>query len=113
MWKRESDLTLSRLLEIARSMESAESQVQQISQDKKTDVNMIQTKYKKQFHKQSKKMSQSRSAAKEIKDDPGISKKNTSRGPCYRCGNFGHFARDLQCPARYHFSPEAKCQKVP
>ena len=62
---RESDLTLSRLLEKARSMESAERQVQQISQDKKTDVNMIQTKHKKQFHKQSKKISQSRSAARD------------------------------------------------
>ena len=99
-------------MEIARSMESAESQVQQTSQDKKTDVNMIQTKYKKQFHKmpQSKKMSQQRSAAKEIKDDPGMSKKNTSRGPCYRCGKFGHFARDLLCPARYHLCQ--KCKKT-
>ena len=107
---RESDLTLSRLMEIARSMESAESQVQQISQDKKTDVSMIQTKYKKQFHKmpQSKKMSQTRPAVKEIKDDPGMSKKNTSRGPCYRCGKFGHFARDLQFPARYHLCQRCK-----
>ena len=75
------DLTLTKLQNIARSMEAVDLQAQQMTEGNSSDR-------REEFE------------VNKVWENPGGNSKHKKKGKCFRCNLEGHFSRDKCCPAR-------------
>ncbi len=83
---REQELTLSNLLSIARSFELADRQILEIEQKFESSTHLNSIERNRDFQ-------QPRRNSAKREDN------NRQKCVCYCCGNEGHRAKDVQCPA--------------
>ena len=106
---REPDIVLSKLLTISRAFEQSQFQAQEMEQPLQSSdsINAIRPRYNTEnpggSHRESPSHFNGRvSQGPSLSSPYNLSKQESTRWrsqPCYCCGNTGHRAKDIRCPA--------------